>query len=186
MRKLMVLSGSMIALGAAPAPSPAVVTDAPNIRTLLGDSVIKPQSIALARDGQTALAEGKPADAFNAYEASATVDPKNRAAFIGMAKASQALGLPGRAVRFYREALALEPTDLAAIEGQGEALVQRGATARAQANLDRLKQLCGTCAQSTQLAVAIAKGPAQQTADASKTPEGAAKVADAPKADAKN
>ena len=171
MRKLFALCGAGLVLGAAPVPSavPLTAPDAPSTRALIGDNVIKPQSVKLAGDAQAALAAGKASAAFDGFEAAATVDPKNRAAFIGMAKASQALGLPGRAVRFYRAALALEPTDLAAIEGQGEALVQRGAKARAQVNLDRLKQLCGNCAQSTQLAAAIARAPAEQTADAGKT-----------------
>ncbi len=158
MRNFLLLCGAALVLAAAPKPSVAP------------DSALKPASVRLAQEGNAALAKS-PSAAFDAYQAAAAVDPKNRAAFIGMARASQALGLPGKAVKFYREALQLEPNDLVAIEGQGEALVQRGAKTRALANLDRLKQLCGNCAQTTQLASVIAKAPSmvQQTADAAKT-----------------
>lgn len=126
-----------------------------------GDDAIKPASVRLAEQGQAALARGQASAAYDDFETAAAIDPKNRAAFIGMARASQALGLPGKAVKFYREALQLEPNDLAALEGQGEALIQRGAKARAQANLDRIRQLCKTdCAPATKLAALIAKAPA--------------------------
>lgn len=157
MRKLLLLCGSVLAISAAPAPKASVAAD----------DVIKPASMKFATEGAAALAASKPTAALDAYEAALAVDPKNRAAYIGMARASQAMGLPGKAVKFYREALQLEPNDLVAIEGQGEALVQRGAKARAQANLDRLKALCGNCAQVGQLAAAIAKAPVQ-TADVGK------------------
>ena len=160
MRKLLLLCGAVLVSAAAPAPKSLVAPD----------SAIKPVSARLAQEGAAALAKGQVTVAFDAYQAAAAADPKNRGAFIGMARASQAQGLPGKAVKFYREALQLEPTDLVAIEGQGEALVQRGAKTRALANLDRLKQLCGNCAQVGQLASFIAKAPAtvQQTADAAK------------------
>ena len=162
MRNLLLLCASVLAVSAAPAPKAGAIA---------GDDAIKPASAKLAADGQAALAKGQPAAALDAYEAALAVDPKNRAAFIGMARASQALGLPGKAVKFYREALQLEPNDLVAIEGQGEALVQRGAKARAQANLDKLKQLCGNCAQVTQLAAAMAKAPAMAQAETPKLPD---------------
>lgn len=125
------------------------------------DDVIKPASSRLVAEGQAALARGQAGAAYDSFETAAAIDPKNRDAFIGMAKSSQALGLPGKAVKFYREALQLEPNDLAALEGQGEALIQRGAKARAQANLDRIRQLCKSeCAPATKLAALIAKAPA--------------------------
>jgi Tfp pilus assembly protein PilF len=169
MRKSLILAASLLAVAAAPVPKGRAAPQ--------GDDLIKPASVKLAQDGQAALAKGQALPAFQSFEAAAAVDPRNRGAFVGMAKASQAMGLPGQAVKFYREALELEPNDLAAIAGQGEALLQRGATARAKANLDRLKSLCGSCAQTSQLAAAIAKAPPQQTAEAAPKP---------PAADAKN
>ncbi|RZI39487.1 hypothetical protein EGT07_28705, partial [Herbaspirillum sp. HC18] len=69
-------------------------------------------------------------------------------------------GLPGKAIRLYREALLLEPNDLRALRGQGEALVKRGAVARAKDNLNKIKTLCKQdCADATALAAVIAKGP---------------------------
>lgn len=125
------------------------------------DDVIKPASVRFAAEGHAALGRGQANAAYDSFETAVAIDPKNREAFIGMARASQALGFPGKAVKFYREALQIEPNDLTALEGQGEALIQRGAKARAQANLDRIRQLCKSdCAPATKLAALIAKAPA--------------------------
>ena len=121
-----------------------------------GDDVLKPASVKLAGDGQAALAANKPAEAIDAFEAALAVDPKNVAAFTGIAHAYEAQGLPGKAVKYYREALALNPSDLSALEGQGKALIARGATARAQVNLARIKALCKTdCSAAARLQTAL-------------------------------
>lgn len=152
---------AVLALGAIGAVSIATVA------TGQSDDVVKPESARLVSAGQAALDRGQAAVAYESYEAAAAVDPKNRAAFIGMARSAQALGLPGKAIKFYREALQLDPNDLTALQGQGEALLQRGAKARAQANLERIRKLCnGECAPATRLASAIAKAPAVATAAA--------------------
>jgi tetratricopeptide (TPR) repeat protein len=94
---------------------------------------------------------------------------------MGMARAAEAQGLPGKAVRFYREALELEPNDLAALEAQGLALVERGATARAGDNLERVKKICqGSCPEADRLAAAIAKGPKVPPAETAATGQTAA------------
>ena len=51
------------------------------------------------------------------------------------------------------KALLLEPNDPDAIAVQGEAMVEMGATARAQANLQKLQTMCGAkgCPQVAQL-----------------------------------
>lgn len=129
------------------------------------DDVLKPQSVSMANIGAAALAKGDASAAIDAFEAAIAADPKNVAAYNGMAKSYEALGLPGKAVRFYREALQLNPSDLAALEGQGMALIERGATARAQINLARIKALCKTaCQPATRLEVALAN--ASQMAEA--------------------
>jgi Tfp pilus assembly protein PilF len=139
-----------------------------------GDDVLKPQSLRMATIGAAALAKGDASAAIDAYEAAIAADPKNVAAYTGIARSYEALGLPGKAVRFYREALALNPSDLEALEGQGQVLIARGATARAQVNLARIKALCKTaCAPATRLEMALAK--ASQLAEA--TPKTAQKPA---------
>ena len=124
------------------------------------DDQIEPRSIALLQQGETLTAAGRFSEATDALESALAVDPRNRAAYVGIARAAQGQKLPGKAVKFYAEALALEPNDLTALAGQGEALVERGAVERAKKNLDRIKTLCATpCPQATQLSAVIAKGP---------------------------
>jgi len=64
----------------------------------------------------------------------------------------------------------LEPNDADAIAVQGEAMVEMGAMARAQANLQKLQAICGAkgCPQIAQLSNAISRGP---TVAAAKSPE---------------
>ncbi|WP_164157877.1 tetratricopeptide repeat protein [Sandarakinorhabdus rubra] len=129
------------------------------------DDQLKPVSVQFAQAGQAALAAGKPQDAIDSFEAALASDPRNVAAFSGIAQAYEKLGLPGKAVKYYREALALNPSDIGALEGQGRALVARGATARAQINLARIKALCkADCSAAARLEGVIAKGT--QTASA--------------------
>ena len=126
------------------------------------DDQLKPVSVQMAAAGQAALAAGKPQDAIDSFEAALASDPRNVAAFAGIAAAYEKQGLPGKAVKYYREALALNPSDISALEGQGRALVARGATARAQINLARIKALCkAECSAATRLEGAIAKASQQ-------------------------
>lgn len=129
---------------------------------------INPTSQRLAQAGYAALDKGQATAAIDQFETALAVDPRNRLAYIGMARGYEKLSLPGKAVKFYREALLLEPNDLDALEGQGNALVERGAVTRAQANLARIRQLCkGECSQAQRLSAVIAKGPPKtQTAAA--------------------
>jgi tetratricopeptide (TPR) repeat protein len=135
------------------------------------DSQINPTSLMFQKRGEAALAAGNLPAANDALETAVAADPKNRAAFVSLAKVAQAQSLPGKAIRYYKNALLLEPNDLAALSGEGDALVQRGAVDRAKDNLARVQKLCGsaTCAPATTLAAAIAKGPpaAVQTAQVS-------------------
>jgi Tfp pilus assembly protein PilF len=153
------LSFAALAAPAGAAKPRDMVPDAAPARGL-PDSQIAPLSLQMLKAGESALALGKTQAAADSFEAALAADPRNRRAYIGLARAAEAEGLPGKAVRFYREALEIEPNDVAAIEAQGVALVERGATARAEMNLERLKKLCtGPCPQADRLAAAIAKGP---------------------------
>lgn len=124
------------------------------------DDQINPRSLTLAQQGQALTEARKYNEAVDALETALVVDPRNRSAYIGLARVAQAQKLPGKAIRFYAEALKLEPNDVTALAGQGEALVQRGAVERAKQNLVKVQNACKTaCPQATSLAAAIAKGP---------------------------
>ncbi len=124
------------------------------------DDAVNPAAARWRAAGDAALAAKKPAEAIDAFEAALAVDPKDSAAFVGIARAYDAQKLPGRAIKYYREALALQPNDLDALEGQGEALVVRGATTRARVNLDRIKTLCkAECPAAKRLETALAAPP---------------------------
>ena len=126
---------------------------------------IDARSLELLAQGKAARAAGNFDGATDLLETAVAVDPRNREAFVALADVAEARGLPGKAIRLYREALALEPNDVAALKGQGEALVAKGAVARAQENLARIRTLCKTaCPAATQLAAVIAKGPPLTTA----------------------
>jgi Tfp pilus assembly protein PilF len=134
----------------------ATATMANAAAPVAGDDVLKPVSVRMAAQGKAALDRGDANAAIDAYEAALASDPKNVAAFTGIAQGYEKLGLPGKAVKYYREALALNPSDIAALEGQGKAYIARGATARAQVNLARIKALCKTdCSAATRLQTAL-------------------------------
>ena len=124
----------------------------------IGDDVLKPASLRFGESGRSALARGDANTAIDNFEAALASDPKNVSAFTGIAASYEKIGLPGKAVKYYREALMLNPSDIAALEGQGRAYVARGATARAQVNLARIKALCkADCTAADRLQAVIAK-----------------------------
>lgn len=130
-------------------------------------SPIDTRSLQLLTQAKAARAAGNLDGATDLLETAVAVDPRNREAFVTLAEVAEARGLPGKAIRLYREALTLEPNDVAALKGQGEALVAKGAVARAQENLVKIRTLCKTaCPAATQLAATIAKGPPITTAQA--------------------
>ena len=66
----------------------------------------------------------------------------------------------------------IEPNDVDAIAVQGEAMVELGATARAQANLRKLQTICSKgCPQLTQLSSAISRGPSVAAVKAPPSPK---------------
>ncbi|HEY0446008.1 MAG TPA: tetratricopeptide repeat protein [Allosphingosinicella sp.] len=142
------------------------------------DDQIDPRSMALLQEGQALTAAGRYNEAIDALESALAVDPRNRAAYVGLARVAQGQKLPGKAIKLYAEALKIEPNDVGALAGQGEALVGRGAVERAKRNLDRIKTLCkNPCPQATTLAAVIAKGPPPEVM-AARVPEVGAPKAD--------
>lgn len=124
------------------------------------DSQVSPRSLELLKQGEAHLAAGRFVEADDSLETALAVDPRNRAAFIALAKVAQRQKLFGQAIRFTNKALALEPNDVTAIALQGEAMMGLGAVARAKENLARLQKLCPNgCPQATELSAAISRGP---------------------------
>jgi tetratricopeptide (TPR) repeat protein len=137
------------------------------------DDQIQPKSVELMHQGQALLAAGKLEQAEDALETALAVDPRNRWAFVDLARVAEKQHLFGKAIRMTNKALLLEPNDPDAIAVQGEAMVEMGATARAQANLQKLQAICGAkgCPQVAQLSNAINRGPTVAAAKAPESPK---------------
>lgn len=133
------------------------------------DDQINPKSVQLMHQGQALLAAGKLEDAENALETALAVDPRNRWAYVDIARVAEKQHLFGKAVRMTEKALLIEPNDPDAIAVEGLAMVEMGATARAHENLDKLQKLCGakSCPQVSQLSTAISRGPTVASAKTS-------------------
>ncbi|MEN3971310.1 hypothetical protein WJS89_01335 [Sphingomicrobium sp. XHP0235] len=124
------------------------------------DDELAPQSIALVEQGTAALRAGDLVAADNAFEAALVADPRNRAAYVSMAKVAIEQDLFGQAIRLTRKALTIEPTDRSALAVQGEAYAALGAVAKAEANIARLERICGQrCAEQDAISAAIKRGP---------------------------
>jgi predicted Zn-dependent protease len=132
------------------------------------DDQIAPKSVDLQRQGKALFGAGKLEQAEDALETSLAVDPRNRWAFVDLARVAEKQHLFGKAIRMTNKALMLEPNDPDAIAVQGEAMVEMGATARAQANLQKLQTICAPkgCPQIAQLSAAISRGPTVASATA--------------------
>lgn len=123
------------------------------------DAQIDPRSIAWTQRGEAAQRAGDLPGANDAYETALAVDPRNRGAYVALAQVARAQGLQGKAIRLYGEALLLDPTDVTALSGQGQAMVEKGAVAKARENLAQVKSLCkDMCGPAVQLSAAIDKG----------------------------
>jgi len=136
------------------------------------DDQIAPRSIELQRQAKELIASGKLESAEDMLETALAVDPRNRGAFVDIARVAEKQHLFGKAIRMTNKALLLEPSDPDAIAVQGEAMVEMGATARAQENLQKLQTICrGGCPQIAQLSAAITRGPTVASAKAPQTPK---------------
>jgi tetratricopeptide (TPR) repeat protein len=137
------------------------------------DDQIAPKSIGLMHQGQALLSAGKLLEAENSLETALAVDPRNRWAYVDLARVAEKQQLFGKAIRMTAKALQIEPNDLDAITVQGEAMVEMGATSRAQENLQKLQTICGAkgCPQIGQLSAAISRGPTVASAKTPATPK---------------
>ncbi|CAM3242187.1 hypothetical protein SPAN111604_12765 [Sphingomonas antarctica] len=142
--RLALTLGALMLVSAAPAP------------------VVAP---SLVMQGQAAAAAGQLETATDLLESALAANPRSRVAYLTLADVARKQGLPGKSIRLYRQALALDPNDRTALAGQGEALIDKGAVAKARENLDKLAKLCrGNCPEQIALAGAIGRIGAQQTA----------------------
>src|SRR3954465_9279030 len=105
------------------------------------DDQIAPKSIELQHQGKALMSPGKLEQGEDVLEPALAVDPRNRWAFVDLARGAEKQQLFGKAVRMANKALQIEPNDVDAIAVQGEAMVELGAPARAQANLQKLQTL---------------------------------------------
>ena len=137
------------------------------------DDQIVPKSVELQRQGKVLMTAGKLDAAEDVLETALAVDPRNRWAFIDLARVAERQHLFGKAIRMTNKALMLEPNDPDAIAVQGEAMVEMGATARAQANLQKLQTICAPkgCPQIAQLSAAISRGPSVASATVPDVPK---------------
>ena len=137
------------------------------------DDQILPKSVELQRDAKEMISAGKLDQAEGLLETSLAVDPRNRGAFVDIARVAEKQRLFGKAIRMTNKALQLDPNDPDAIAVQGEAMVELGAIARAQANLQKLQTICGakSCPQIAQLTAAISRGPSVAQAKVPSTPK---------------
>ncbi|HVH49993.1 MAG TPA: tetratricopeptide repeat protein [Sphingomicrobium sp.] len=136
------------------------------------DNQLNPLSVTFLNQGQQQLSAGKFDDASNSLESALAADPRNRAAFVVLARVAQKQKLFGKSIRLTNKALALEPNDLDALEVQGESMVELGAKVRAQANLAKLQKLCPSgCKQVAALSGAISRGPTVASVSPPATPK---------------
>jgi tetratricopeptide (TPR) repeat protein len=154
------------------APVGGVAFNAP-VAGQRSDDQIAPKAVELQRRAQALVAAGKFEEADDALETALAVDPRNRSAFVDLARVAERQHLYGKAIRMTSKALSLDPNDADALAVQGEAMVEMGATARAQANLQKLQTLCGArgCPQIAQLSAAISRGPAVASAKVPASPK---------------
>lgn len=122
------------------------------------DYQIDPLSLSLVAQGDILAKANSLGEAVDYYQTALAVDPRNRAAYIAMARAVRGQGLTGKAIRYYKEALELDPNDLTALAEQGDVMVAKGALEAARGNLARLKILCrNDCGKVDMLAGNIVK-----------------------------
>ena len=137
------------------------------------DDQILPKSVELDQQARQLISAGKLEQAEDVLETALAVDPRNRGAFVDMGRVAERQHLFGKAIRMTNKALEMEPNDPNAIAIQGVAMVEMGATARAQANLQKLQTICGgkACPQIAELSAAITRGPTVASAKPPETPK---------------
>lgn len=120
------------------------------------DYEILPLSTELVTQGDAAAKAGSKEDAAGLYETALAVDPRNKQAYIALARLVSGQGLSGKSIRYYDEALEIDPNDMTALSEQADVMVSKGGLSAARKNLARLKAICRTdCSVVDKLAMSI-------------------------------
>jgi Tfp pilus assembly protein PilF len=126
---------------------------------------------------QAAAAQSKPNDALDLYEAALAADPTNIAAYVGLGRSYETIGMQGRALRYYRLALDINPNDLTVLEAQALGMIAKGAPTKAQVPLDRIRKLCPKgCPSLARVDAAFAKSVQKTGANSVVVPRAALPV----------
>jgi tetratricopeptide (TPR) repeat protein len=132
------------------------------------DNDIDPRSVALVKTGDEEASAGRVDSAIGWYESALAVDPRNRSAYIAMARAVKSQGLDGKAISFYTEALEIDANDQVALAEQAEAFIAKGALEQARKNMARLTTVCrADCNSVARLTTAIDVASRKEQAQAS-------------------
>jgi tetratricopeptide (TPR) repeat protein len=132
------------------------------------DADIDARSIALVKTGDEEASAGRLDSAIGWYETALAVDPRNRAAYVGIARAVETQGLNGKAIGFYKKVLEIDPNDQIALAEQANVFIAKGALEQARKNMARLSTVCRTdCTSVDKIARAIAMASKKQQAQAS-------------------
>lgn len=132
------------------------------------DNDIDARSVALVKTGDEEASAGRVDSAIGWYESALAVDPRNRAAYIAMARAVKSQGLNGKAISFYTEALEIDANDQVALAEQAEAFIAKGALEQARKNMARLTTVCrADCNSVARLTTAIDIASRKEQAQAS-------------------
>ena len=105
---------------------------------------------------RAAIAQGDWQGAANLLQPVVQAEPGNADALNLMGFVLRKSGNLEQAGSYYRAALSADPRHLGALEYQGELFLMLGDKASAEANLQRLTELCGTCEEQADLAAALA------------------------------
>ena len=106
--------------------------------------------------GQKALRAKNWGLAASSFKKVVASNPKNADAYNLLGYSSRWLGKYDEAFAAYDKALALDPKHKGALEYSGVAYLKVNQKAKAEAQLARLKSICVTCEETTDLAKAIA------------------------------
>ena len=132
------------------------------------DKDIDARSIALVKTGDEEASAGRVDSAIGWYESALAVDPRNRTAYVAMARAVKGQGLNGKAIGFYTEALEIDPNDQIALAEQADAFIAKGALEQARKNMARLTNVCrADCGSVDRLSLAIDAASRKEQAQAS-------------------
>jgi Flp pilus assembly protein TadD len=118
-------------------------------------SATSPASAASYADAKAAVYAGNYAAAIPMLKDITAAEPQNADAWNLLGFSSRKSGDMKAASKAYAKALKINPGHLGALEYQGELVLMLGDLAAAQANLDHLTRICGTCPEREDLREAI-------------------------------